>query len=242
MDSMLIALLIALATVSAKEITTNNVQMFDAPKWLTEAHVNNVVDKIQAMLEWDIRRVNVRWYTNAREFEHAHGLPVTRDATSTILAVSKKADNTVHLGPNVDAANFDGVFGHELGHIIMFQKYKAAIPQWLEEGLANWAARHGTIDYKYLASQPAVDVKTMGHPFGTGGPGPRYHYMASTALMEMIGSHCQIHDLLQLSVGEKLEGYLDTFCGISDLNAEFRKFVARKAGVSLTPVAPKRKK
>ena len=112
----------------------------------------------------------------------------------------------------------------------MFQKYKNAIPPWLEEGLANWAAKHGTIDYKYLASQPAVDVKTMGHPFGNGGPGPRYHYMASTALMEMIGSHCQIHDLLQLSVGEKLEGYLGTFCDIPDLNAEFHKFVARKAG------------
>ena len=105
-------MLLALAMAQATEITTNSVQVFDAPKWLTEARVNNVVDKIQAALEWDIRRVNVRWYTSEKEFEKAHGLPVTRDATSTILAVSKKADNTVHIGPNVDSTNFDGVFGH----------------------------------------------------------------------------------------------------------------------------------
>ena len=48
-------------------------------------------------------------------------------------------------------------------------------------------------------------------------------------MMEMLASHCDIHGLLQLSVGEKLESYFSTYCGIDDLNAEFQKFVKRKA-------------
>ncbi|MBI3544388.1 MAG: hypothetical protein HY075_14040 [Deltaproteobacteria bacterium] len=215
---------------SAAELLTNEVAIHDAPKWLTAARVNKVVQKVQRMLEWDIRKVEVRWHSNESEFAAAHGLPVVRDGTAQILAVSKKSENTIHVGPRVDTTNFDGTFGHELAHVIVYQKYKTAIPVWLEEGLANYSAKNSTVDYKYLSTQPDVDVKAMGHPFGGKGPGPRFHYMASTALMEMIASKCDIHELLQLSVGEKLESYLDTFCGISDLNAEFRRFVKRKAG------------
>jgi hypothetical protein len=219
---------LALAAHGA-EIVTNSVSMPDAPKWLTQARVEKVTDRIQRVLEWDIRRVNVRWYTSEAEFQKAHGLPVAADGGG-ILAVSKKNENTIHVGPRMTTKNFDGAFGHELGHIIMFQKYKEAIPKWLEEGLANYAAKNGTIDYKFLASQPDVDVRSLEHPFGKTALSPRYHYMASTALMEMIASKCSIGDLLQLSVGEKLEGYLGTFCGIDDLNGEFRSFVKRKAG------------
>jgi hypothetical protein len=170
-------------TLGVHEITTNAAIVHDAPRWLTDARVERVTDKIQNVLEWDIRRVTVKFYSDAREFSRAHGLNVTRDASSTIMAVSRKSDNTIHVGPLVDNSNFDGIFGHELGHIIMFQKYKDAIPTWLEEGLANFASKHGQVDYKWLAKQPSVDLKTMGHPFGNAGPGPRYHYMSKHTLV-----------------------------------------------------------
>jgi hypothetical protein len=47
--------------------------------------------------------------------------------------------------------------------------------------------------------------------------------------MEMIATHCEVTDLVGMSVGKKLEDYLPTMCGISDLNAEFKKWVRSKA-------------
>jgi hypothetical protein len=181
------------------------------------------------MLEWDIRKVTVRWYASEKDFTQAHGL-LSGDG-SQVLAISIKPRNAIYIGPQVDDKAFDGTFGHELVHTIVYQKYKLAIPAWLEEGLANYAAKNAEADYKFLASRPFVDVKKLVHPFSAGGPGPRYAYAASTALMQMIASHCDVHELLQLSVGEKLEAYLGTFCGIDDVNGEFQKFVKRKAGV-----------
>lgn len=212
----------------AADITTNEVEMHDAPKWVDAMRINRVVDKIQRMLEWNIDRVAVRWHTDEKEFEKAHGLPGSPDVLKSIMAATKKQENVIHIGPRVDTSNFDGVFGHELAHVIVFQKYKQAIPPWLEEGLANYSAKNSIVNYTWLAEQPAVDVKSLSHPFGNSGAGPRYHYMASTAVMEMIASKCSIHDLLQLSVGQTLESYLDTFCGIPDLNAAFRQWVQRK--------------
>ena len=101
--------------------------------------MNKVVDKIQTMLEWDIRKHRAV-ASDEKDFEKAHGLPVAGDG-STILAVTIKPANTIHIGPNVRESNFDGVLGHELGHVIMYQKYKTAIPSWIEEGLANYAAK-----------------------------------------------------------------------------------------------------
>lgn len=213
----------------AHEITTNSALIHGAPKWLAESRVNRVVDKIQNMLEWDIRRVEVYWHSNEEDFAKAHGLNVPAGSGSVVMAVSKKNQNAIHIGPRVDASTFDGVFGHELGHIIIYQKYKEAIPNWLEEGLCNFAAKPSLVDYKWLSKQTALDVRTLGHPFGKSIATPRYHYMASTAAMELLASKCGIHDLLQLSVGQKLEGYLSTFCQISDLNSELKKWVERKS-------------
>jgi hypothetical protein len=71
---------------------------------------------------------------------------------------------------------------------------------------------------------------TLKHPFSAvATSSARYHYQASQALVEMIASHCSLDDLLRLSVGKKLENYLSTFCSIDDINAEFRKWVAKKA-------------
>lgn len=224
---------ISCADASAAEITTNEISMHGAPAWLTQTRVENVVSKIQTKLEWDIRKINVFWYPDEYTFLQASGL-----GSSAVVAFSRKQDQTVHLGPRVTTANFDSVFGHELVHIILYQKYKNAIPSWLDEGLANFVSKHGTIDYKWLAKQPPGDVHLLAHPFAPGGPWTadapnrvRFCYEASTALMEMITSRCTLEDILQLSLGSKLENYLSTLCGISDLNGDFRAWVQRKAAL-----------
>ncbi len=202
-------------------IFTNNVKILNPPGWLTPLRVETVTGKIQNTLEWDIHRVTVTWYTDAALFEKTHG------HGPLVEAYSRPSDNSVHMGPRVDTKNFDGIFGHELTHVIVAQKYKTAIPKWIEEGLANRVANYGKVDYIWLAAQPHHEVTTLTHPF-TGFFDSRYHYSASTAVMEMIEKKCGLHDLLQLSVGKKMETYLSTFCGITDVNADFQKWVTEK--------------
>jgi hypothetical protein len=205
-----------------KTIEINQAVVHAPPKWLTARRVQAVVDKIQGFLEWDIRKVQVYFYSDQRAFEKAHGLG------PTVRAAAKRADFSVHVGPKVDTSSFDAVFGHELAHVVVFQKYKDAIPRWLDEGLANFVSRKEPIDFAFLASRPERDVTKMDHPF-QGGEDPRYVYQASTAVMQMISERCSIKDLLQLSVGKKLESYLKTYCEISDLSADFHGWVKKKA-------------
>jgi hypothetical protein len=146
-----------------------------------------------------------------------------------VLAYSIPKRNFIVMGPQVNSDNFDGVFGHELMHVEVHQHYKGAIPGWLEEGLANHVGKFETPDYKWLASQPVVPVSEMNHrPFSGDGPSPRYHYMASTALMEMIAAKCSLKELLRLSVGDKLEEWLDSYCHIQNVDEEFKKWIAKK--------------
>jgi hypothetical protein len=212
----------------AQEIDTNIAHANSAPSWARASRVDRVADQIQSKLEWDIRKIHLNFYTDQAAFRRAHGFD------DTVLAFSRKQDNSVNIGPRVTDSNFDKVFGHELVHIILFQKYKDAVPNWLNEGLANYLSKHDQVDYVWLSAQPSRDVLTLSHPFVTGANGvvaggARYHYQASQALMEMIASHCEVTDLLQLSVGKKLETYLPTLCEISDINAEFRAWLKRKA-------------
>lgn len=213
-------ILLGAATAFGKEIVTNNVKVLDAPSWLTASRVEKVTARIQNILEWDIIRVTVRWYTDQAAFERVHGFG------PAVIAYSRPSDNSVHMGPRVNAENFDRYFGHELTHVIVAQKYKQAIPKWLDEGLANYVGKID-VDYAWLVTQPAHDVTTLAHPFN-GAIDFRYHYAASTAVMEMIASKCSLKDLLQLSVGAKLETYLDTYCGIPNVNATFREWLAAK--------------
>ncbi len=216
------------AAARAGEIRTNAVVIPEAPSWLTARDVDKVVDRIQRVLEWDIRRVNVVWYTDEAAFEQAHHLG------PTVLAFSRKSDNSVQVGPRVDKASFPAIFGHELVHVIIYQKFKEAIPAWIEEGLANYLAGQGHVDYAWLKRHGVEgDVRKLVHPFQGIQPGAlardehaRYHYLASQALTEMVAAHCDLEQLLQLSVGKKLETYLSTFCGITDLNGEFRSWIA----------------
>jgi hypothetical protein len=78
----------------AAELLTNATSMADAPSWVDKTRVDKVADKIQQFLEWSIRRVKVIWYKDQVAFERMHGL-----GSSAVLAISRKADNSIHLGP-----------------------------------------------------------------------------------------------------------------------------------------------
>ncbi|MCB0404158.1 MAG: hypothetical protein KDD51_05180 [Bdellovibrionales bacterium] len=206
----------------AKSLETNAVKIVNAPSWLTEARVRTIAHKVEEFLEWDIRRVQVVWHASQSEFAAAHGL-----GPLALAATDRKAQ-IIHIGPRVSAENFDGIFGHELAHIVIIQKYKQAIPAWLEEGLANYVGELDKVDYKYLNSKPYVPVASLTHPYRKNAD-TKYHYHASTALMKMIAEKCPIHDLLQLSVGKRIETYLKTFCEIPDLDLAFKKWLKTQA-------------
>lgn len=216
-------LLLSPAAWASHAIELNELTMPQAPDWLTESRVQSVVDHVSSRLEWDIHKFQVNWYTDQAAFEKTHGFG------RTVLAITMKKTMTISVGPRVTSENFDQVFGHELVHVILGQKYHDAIPGWLEEGLANYISKHGTIDYAWLAGQPRPDVRTMTHPFKSAVESPQYQYMASTALIAMIDSKCGLDDMLQLSVGSKLEAYLSTFCGIPDINAAFDQWLKLKS-------------
>ncbi len=222
MKSFLFILLLSPAVYAEQDLKTNNIHMAAAPAWVTVQKIDAIVDKIQQLLEWDIRRIEVHWYKSSEDFEKVHSYG------PTVLAISRKSDNTVHLGPRVNSDNFPGVFGHELVHIISFQKYKGAIPLWLEEGLANHLSQQTKVDYHWLTSQPRPeDVRNLTHPFGGTVDNIRYHYMASQALIEMIADKCDLSNLVRLSVGRKLEDKLNTYCEIKDINLAFKAWLEK---------------
>jgi hypothetical protein len=209
-------------------IETNSVRSSNAPAWLTSSRVSKVTDKIGTALEWDVRKITLEFFYDQAAFRKAHGLD------DSVLAFTVKTQNLVGIGPKVTATDFDQILGHELVHVILYQKYKGAVPGWLEEGLANHTVKYGKVDYAWLASLPERDVTSLVHPFSAGGRlgvgGPRYAYQASQALMEMIATRCDVKDLVTMSVGKKLESYLPTLCEIKDLNGDFRKWIQKKAG------------
>lgn len=213
-----------IASAKTHEIQTNAVAIKEAPDCLKRTRVEKVTSRIQTELEWTIRKVNVIWFKDETSFQKFH------KKGTTVLALSRKPQNTVYIGPRVNDKNFDSVFGHELVHIILYQKYKTAIPRWLEEGLSNYIAQQGKVEYKWLASQPfPKDVTRLEHPFKGTTDDVHFHYNTSHALIEMIASKCNLRVLLQLSVERKLENYLSTYCEINDLNSEYKKWVLSKA-------------
>jgi len=206
-------------------IETNAVFMTDAPHWLKRTRVEKITDRMQAKLEWTIRKINVTWYDTQEKFAQVNKMD------AAVQAISRRDDNSIHIGPLVKTDNFDQVFSHELVHIISYQKYKGAIPRWLEEGLANHLSKRGPVDYTWLAKQTLPeDVTKMSHPFNAGSAITfRTHYAVSQALIEMISKKCDLERLIQLSVEKGMEGYLKTYCEIQDLNQAFRDWVKKKA-------------
>tara|TARA_B110001454_G_scaffold219197_1_gene251420 strand:- start:10253 stop:10936 length:684 start_codon:yes stop_codon:yes gene_type:complete len=214
------------STGFSADLLTNCARFNEAPKWLNLSRVNRIADSVTRIMEWDIRRVDVKWYQNQKEFEAAHSLgPMA-------LAVTQRGQNRILLGPKVVDSNFDRVFGHELVHITSAQKYKDAIPKWLEEGMANHIANFGKVDYKSMAklSLPK-DVTKMTHPMKGNEQDILNHYTTSQALAEMLNARCDFRNLLRLSVQRKMEDYLEKVCRISDINQTFQKWVNDQAAL-----------
>ncbi len=212
--------------VHARTILTNAVRMHNAPAWLNHVRIDQVVNHIELHLEWSIHRIDAYMYSSETEYDNAQSFgPLS-------LAVTETGDNKaiVRLSPRVNKDNFDQVFGHELVHVIVFQKYRGAVPKWLEEGLANFYSRTDCIDYKWLAKQPfPKDVRQLTHPMHGTLARIDYRYKASEAFAEMLHHNCNLTELLRLSVTRKMTPYIHSYCGIKDLNAAFRAWVKTQA-------------
>lgn len=213
------------SSVFAAELLTNSTHFSDAPKWLSSTRVNKTAEAVENFMEWSVRRAEVVWYKDQKSFEAAHS------SGPYALAVTIKAQNKILLGPGVNEQNFDRIFGHELVHVVSGQKYKDAIPKWLEEGVANFISKNGKIDYPGLAKRPLPeDIRQLGHPMSGTQDAILFRYMVSQALTEMIASKCDFRNLLRLSVQRKMEDYLANICRITDINASFKQWIKEKGG------------
>ncbi len=208
-----------------EKIITNEVVSENSPEWLKRNRMEKVTQRIQRKLEWSTRRVAMHWYKTKEEFRHVHG-----QASLGAVAFTRSSNkgSSIHMGPLVTAKNFDEIFGHELVHVIIYQKYKGSIPKWLEEGLANHLSGMAPVNYQWLASQPQIeDVRELAHPFQGDASMIEYRYIASQALAEMLDKKCKLERLIQLSVERKIEDYIKTYCEISDLNDEFKSWIKK---------------
>lgn len=198
----------------------NEVRFENPPPWVTSREVKAALRVVERNLEWDLRKVSVIFETKADAFEQRFGMP------ADILAFSEKSARRIVMGPRVGAENFREVLTHELVHHAVAQKFKAAIPIWLEEGLANHWARPGRVPrYELLREQPDFDVASLGHPFRDSRLPPRVHYEASLALAKLLDKRCGLPALLGLAVGRRLQSYLATTCGIENLSGAYRRWV-----------------
>lgn len=228
----------ALGTIAhTKTISTNAVNINHAPDWLKRTRVEKSINRIQTRLEWSTRRVNAYFYKTASEFEKIHSFgPLA-------LAVTKISNGvaSIHLGPKLNTNNFDQSFSHEMVHVILFQKYKGAIPKWLEEGLANHLAQKDPVNYQWLAQamkqkNNTSDIYSLSHPFDEKGlrrnnEGIKFRYLASQAFAEMLDKKCDLQNLIRLSVKRKMEDYIKTYCGLKDINKSFKNWVTEKSKV-----------
>ena len=211
-----------------RQITTNSVIVSNAPSWLTQGRVQQVVDRVERKLEWSIRRTTATFYSSAPQMlKNFSGR-----AAPEIVAFTKGSDLTIHLGPKVTKANFDLIFGHELAHVIIFQKYKTSVPPWLNEGLCNNVAGYKSLNYTWLAAQsPRVDVTQLYHPYDPERASRAdVHYMASLAAVKMLEKKCpSFRELLNLALKSNINDYIKTYCGIPDLNKAFWSWVDAEA-------------
>lgn len=216
-------LLFSAAAHAGHEVDTNEVHMADAPSWVSRNRIDRLVAHVQNVMDGTVKKINVFWYSDEGAFEKMHGLG------PSMMAISRKTDDTIHLGPRITNANFDQIFSHELVHIIAHQKYKQSIPAWLEEGLANYLSKSDRVDYHWLKTQPIPDdVRSFTHPTKGSVETIHYHYMTSEAVTEMIAHKCDLTQLLQDSMGEDMETRIANQCETPDLNASYKKWLKSK--------------
>lgn len=199
----------------AREILTNEFRVVDAPSWLTEDMIGVAAGRVQRYLEWNVERIPIRFHSDAASFRKAGGVG------PKVKAYFLNTDHTIHVGPEVSASNLKPILAHEVVHVISQQKFGKAIPLWLEEGLANFVGAEEKANRAWLLTQSLPPARSLRHP-STDPFGSKLHYQMSTALIEMISEKCDLTDLLHLAVGASFETYLDTSCGLSDVDGAFR--------------------
>ncbi len=220
----LIILFLNVQGAFAKDFTTNSLQVKDAPEWVTQRVVERVSDKIENKLEWKIRRVPVVWHASHETYGRAHSLGPA--AAAVTVKSDKKTE--IHIGPNVIKADYAQILGHELVHVAFYQKYKGSIPEWLEEGFANFLSRKKRVDLNEL--KPEIlpkDVTKLGHPFKGAQTNIHLQYKISQALVEMLDDKCDLDRLLRLSVRKKIETYIRNTCGITNINDDFKEWLSK---------------
>lgn len=211
------------------------IQFDSPPDWVEAKQTQKTIDRIEHALEWDIRKTRVEFIPSETDFRRLFGFD------SEILAFAKtpieteiKSSAVITVGPQVRKANWDKILGHELVHVIIGQKFKTSIPDWLEEGLANYFGKNEVVDYTWLSAQPLPAIEKLGHPVTAtsenGGLPAHFYYQASQALVELLDTKCGGADqLLQLALGKSVKIYLSSLCGIEDLHRELRAWIDRKA-------------
>jgi hypothetical protein len=215
--------LISQAQNGGTTLQTNEAIIHSPPKWLKRTRVERITDRIQRRLEWSTRRIHVHWHNSLDSFNQAHSLGPGPAA----VTVSRPSEQVIHLGPKVNQENFDQIFAHELVHVIVYQKYRGAIPKWLEEGLANHLSQARKVDYEWLSQQKLPqDVSQVAHPFRGSPEQVTVSYRVSQALIEMLDKKCDLENLIRLSVQRNMADYILTYCEIQDLNQSFRQWLS----------------
>lgn len=209
------------AMVRAENFKTNCCDVENAPSWLSQYTLSDIASEMERDMGWSIRRVKVIFHSTDAAF--------TRSANLNFSAAAffVPAKQTIEIKPVKDLATFTPIFRHELAHVISNQKFKGGIPNWLEEGFANYLGTKQKVDYKWLSQQPLPAASQLAHP-NSDATGSRMHYLLSTATVEMIASKCNLNDLLMLTTGSKPTQYLATFCKIKNIDADAIDWVKSK--------------
>lgn len=205
-----------------KSFRTNCCDVTNPPKWLSHFKVGDIAAQMEREMGWSIRRISVIFHDTDAEFNKSANLNFSANA---FFSPDRQ---TIEFKPQKDLGSFTATFRHELSHVISNQKFKGAIPPWLEEGFANYLGSKRKVDYKWLALQNLPDASRLSHP-QSDASGSQMHYQLSTATVDMLAHRCNLKDLLMLSTGSKLTNYLETFCKIKDIDADVRAWVKKKA-------------
>ncbi len=215
------------ATFLAAALITNSLEIQNPPNWLKTNAINRVAARIENKLEWSPKRISARFYATENAFVAAHGYP-----QSPILAFYRSSTKEIHFGPRVTVENIEKVLAHEMAHAVLAQKYSTRLPKWLEEGLANWAAKNDGVKWRVLAqSKNRLDPRSIHHPIKAADfTDTQLQYQVSMAFVHFLQRKCpSFRELLNLSLKSKLEAFLPTYCGIHDAQKEFWAFVDRQS-------------
>jgi hypothetical protein len=204
-----------------KELRTNCCLIQNAPAWLNTEMVKNTAKRVESRLQWTIRRITLRFESDPEKYKSVSTLQFpTR-------ALFNPKNQTVYFGPTVNADNFSPTLGHELVHVVFNQKHRKAIPQWLEEGFANFIGSEVVPDYRFLNSENIPNISSLGHP-NSDPDRFRMHYQLASAAVDYISSRCKLNDLLMMSVKRSVEDYLHKLCKIKDIDSELIAWVKSK--------------